>query len=134
MTVVTNVVAALAITTTRLVPVPCPDGIEGCCVLHTDFVSDTRYEPVKVSEKDCDNPCTSRGIALSTNALYDAIASVYWNRKLPQLIPIRALKGDGGINVAFPVGDGFVWKSVHQIDADVADACRAQEAYGFAHL
>ena len=110
MTVVTNVVAALAITTTRLVPVPCPDGIEGCCVLHTDFVSDTRYEPVKVSEKDCDNPCTSRGIALSTNALYDAIASVYWNRKLPQLIPIRALKGDGGINygghpIGFLIGD-----------------------------
>lgn len=108
--VVTNVVAALAITTTRLVPVPCPDGMVGCCVLHTDLVSETRYEPVKVSEKDDDNPCRSRGIALSTNAVCDALASVYRDNKLPQLIPVRALKGDGGINygghpIGFLIGD-----------------------------
>lgn len=107
--VVTNVVAALAITTTRLVSTPCPDGIEGCCVLHTKMVSETRYEPVKVSEKDCDNPSTSRGIALSTNALCDAFAYGYWNRELPTLIPVRALRGDGihfeGHLIGFLIGD-----------------------------
>lgn len=108
--VVTNVVAALAITTTRIVPVPCPDGIEGCCVLHTEEVSETRYEPVKVSEKDDDNPCRSRGIALSTNVLCDALAFAYWDKRLPTLVPIRALKGDGGIHygghpIGFLIGD-----------------------------
>ena len=44
MSAVTNVVAALAITTTRLVSVPCPEGIEGCCVLHTKKVSETRFQ------------------------------------------------------------------------------------------
>jgi hypothetical protein len=107
--VVTNVIAAFAITTTRLAPVPCPDGIEGCCVLHTESVSETRYEPVKVSEKDCDHPSTSRGIALSTNALCNALSYTYWNRKLPTLIPIRALKGDDvhfeGHLIGFLIGD-----------------------------
>lgn len=107
--VVTNVVAALAITTTRLVSTPCPYGIEGCCVLHTKMVSETRYEPVKVSLNDDDNPNTSRGIALSTNALCDALAFGYWNRKLPTLIPIRALKGEdihyAGHPIGFLIGD-----------------------------
>lgn len=49
--VVTNVVMCFAITTTRLVPVSCPDGFPGCCVLHTKYVSETRYEPVKISNR-----------------------------------------------------------------------------------
>ena len=102
--VVTNVIAAFAITTTRIVPVPCPDGIEGCCVLHTESISETRYEPVKVSEKDCDDPSTSRGIALSTNALCDALSSAYCNRELPMLIPIRALKGKDIHYAGHPIG------------------------------
>ena len=108
--VVTNVIAAFAITTTRLAPVPCPDGIEGCCVLHTKSVFETRYEPVKVSLYDDDNPCSYRGIALSTNALCEALAFGYWNRRLPTLIPIRVLQGDGGVHyeghpIGFLIGD-----------------------------
>lgn len=49
--VVTNVVMCFAITTTRPVPVPCPDGFPGCCVFHTKDVSETRYEPVKISNR-----------------------------------------------------------------------------------
>ena len=49
--VVTNVVMCFAITTTKMVPVPCPDGYPGCCVLHTKNVSETRYEPVKIQNR-----------------------------------------------------------------------------------
>ena len=49
--VVTNVVMCFAITTTKTVPVPCPDGYPGCCVLHTKNVSETRYEPVKIQNR-----------------------------------------------------------------------------------
>ena len=102
--VFTNVVAALAITTTRLVSTPCPDGIEGCCVLHTKMASETRYEPVKVNLNDC-----SRVIALSTNALCGVFAN--GRCELPTLIPILPFKGEGegvhydGHPIGFLIGD-----------------------------
>lgn len=95
MSVVTNVVLALAITTTQEVPCHCPDGIQGCCVMHTKKVSHTRYEPIKVNEYCDGNPCQSRGIALATNAVAEAVVAAYYGVGVPQFIPIRPLRDDG---------------------------------------
>lgn len=53
---VTNLVVCLKIVTTMAVPVSCPDGVEGCCVLHmANKVVSTEYEEVKLSEDDLPN-------------------------------------------------------------------------------
>lgn len=109
MSVVTNVVLALAITTTQEVQCPCPDGIQGCCVLHTKQVSHTRYEPIKVDEHPDGNPCMSRGIALATNAVAEAVIAAYYGKGVPQFIPVRPLRCDGvaygGHPMGFLIGD-----------------------------
>ena len=109
MSVVTNIVAAFAITTTRMVPCPCPDGIQGCCVMHTKEVTETRYEPVRVDDHFEGNPCQTRGIALSTNAVAEAVVAAYFGVGIPQLIPVRPLRGDGvaygGHPIGFLIGD-----------------------------
>lgn len=104
MSVVTNIVIALAITTTQEVQCPCPDGIQGCCVLHTKEVSETRYEPIKATDRFEGNPCQSRGIALDTNAVAEAVAYAYFGVRIPQLIPIRPLRGDGIAYGGHPMG------------------------------
>lgn len=55
MSIVTNLVVCLAITTTQMAPIPCPDKIPGCCVLHYQEMSETRYEPYKLrsNERTC---------------------------------------------------------------------------------
>lgn len=112
MSVVTNIVAVLAITTTQTVPCPCPDGIEWCCTLHTKEVAKTRYEPIRLDDHDVDNPCYTRGVAISTEALAEALSFAYRHGKLPQLIPIRPLKGRevyyGGHYIGFLIGDAVM--------------------------
>lgn len=87
MSVVTNVVMALAITTTRTVPVPCPDGVEGCCVLHEKIITDTRYEPVKAKEAS-DDGC-SVGVSLDINHVIRSMNFAYFERTPPRFVPVK---------------------------------------------
>ena len=50
-TVTTNLVHAYEVTTTTWEPCACPDGIIGCCVLHTRKVERKQYIPIRRVEK-----------------------------------------------------------------------------------
>ena len=87
MSVVTNIVAAFAITTTRMVPCPCPDGIDGCCVLHMKEVVETRYEPIKVKESD--EGGNAKGVSINIERVISAINFAYSYQVPPKLIPMK---------------------------------------------
>ena len=87
MSVVTNIVLALAITTTQEVQCPCPDGIEGYCVMHTKEVSHTRYEPIKVKEVG-DDGC-SAGVSLDINHVIRSMNFAYCKRTPPRFVPVK---------------------------------------------
>ncbi len=84
--VVTNMAVCFAITTTRLVPAPCPDNMPGCCVAHYEVKTETRYEPAKVER--------SRGcVAIDSSALSRALDNCFGGvTNAPSAIPLR-IKG-----------------------------------------
>ena len=80
-TVVTNLITALAITTTYLVPAPCPDNIPGCLVYHQKEQKTTTYEPVKIQP--------AFGLESSVSGLEDLFREKYESLDdLPPYIPI----------------------------------------------
>lgn len=101
MSIVTNMVMCFAITTTRPVPVACPDGIPGCCVAHYAITSETRYEPLKINAE-------SRGIAIDNSVLTRAIENNYTEcvTNQPAWIPIRLFGTpvDDKEEVCHPIG------------------------------
>ena len=119
MSVVTNVVLALAITTTQEVPCPCPDGIQGCCVLHTKEVSNTRYEPVRVKEVDDDS--AHRGVSLEINHVVRSINFAYFGKEPPKFIPVKVYK-EGNVNKHSRRVVGFLMIDAIELEADLFDA------------
>lgn len=90
LSVTTNIVAALAITTIRMVPCECPDKIPGCCALHTREVKETHYEPIKVDDHYKGDPHTTKGIAFSFDHMCSGLFWAYRNRSdIPELIPVK---------------------------------------------
>ena len=88
--ITTNIVAALAITTVKMVPCGCPDNIPGCCTLHMREAREKRLEPVKVDERYKGNQDEMRGIAISEEALTNALSFGYTAKtNVPALIPVR---------------------------------------------
>ena len=105
LSVTTNIVAALAITTAKLVPCECPDNIPGCCTLHTREVKETRYVPVKVDEHYKNNPNQTRGVAISEEALSNAVFWAYPRKSdIPDLISVRIFFDDPQNNGNHPIG------------------------------
>lgn len=98
--VVTNVVMCFAITTTKTVPVPCPDGFPGCCVLHTKNVSETRYEPVKIPNRS--------GLAWDCDKTYRATEEWFGSvTNAPAYIPLSVFDSpyDGPVRISkHPIG------------------------------
>ncbi len=110
MTAITNIVIALAISTTKWGNVPCPDNIAGCCVLHQAAITETTYEPLKLTtENFTTTKKNSKDIGFclciepsSLEQFKDAIAKHCGKdeTKWQDIIPVRALNDTGGPEIA----------------------------------
>ena len=106
--VVTNLIMALAISTTTHIPTACPDNLPGCLVYHTKPSTSTEYIPAKAPED-------GKGLAYPFLVLKTELINSYGSiDNLPDLIPIYLyLKND--TSVTYPLHNhpcGFIHKDM----------------------
>lgn len=105
--VVTNaLVMCFEIETTQCVPIPCPDGMEGCCVAHYQEVKKKHYVPCLHGVQTNEFGGTKSGIGFPLDLMQN-IATAIRLYYCPSVFSIRAANVDGQT-----MGDtvGWIWR------------------------
>ena len=108
--VATNLIMALAISTTTQIPTACPDNLPGCLVYHTKPSTSTEYIPAKAPED-------GKGLAYPFHVLKTELVNSYGSLdNLPDLIPIYfCLYRKNDTSVTYPLHNhpcGFIHKDM----------------------
>ena len=120
MSITTNIVLCLAITTTKTVQVPCPDGWSDCIVNHAEIRSETEYKPLRLDSELLGKPKNHTGNNAYSIGVHqyelkehlDLCTRVYGNdyNNWPDLIPMSVID-DYGIAKPFNHPVAFIFTS-----------------------